>query len=85
MTSLIKLLARPQFANLKSFTMPTHMKLKKTTLKQISKACPMLEGIDFGYDEATTCVNVKDRDLVECTELFANLKSVRFDMVSKSS
>jgi hypothetical protein len=53
MTYLLKLLARPMFANLKSLAIPYKLTLGKSSIKQIAKACPHLEFWDLGYSRST--------------------------------
>ncbi|KAL9191435.1 hypothetical protein ACHAXT_001141 [Thalassiosira profunda] len=78
MTELIRLLGRPQFENLKLLSIPYKVKLGKSSIKQIAKACPHLETFDIGY----SCGNVhaKDGDFPDIAMHLAQLTSVRFDM-----
>ena len=78
MTYLIKLLGRPQFANLKSLAIPYKLSLGKSSCKQIAKVCPHLETWDLGYSRSTA--GGKDADLLEAAERFTNLTSIRTDM-----
>ena len=74
MTSFIKLLGRVQFANLKSLSLPSKLKLGKTSPKQIAAACPLIEMLDI------TRVKAKDDALVAVAEHFPRLGSVKTDM-----
>jgi hypothetical protein len=78
LTSVVALLRRPQFANLKSLVLPCQVKLGKSGLKSIAKACPRLEIWDVGYSRSAC--RVKDDDLIEAAETFVNLTSIRTDM-----
>lgn len=74
MTSFLKLLGRPQFANLKTLSIPYKLKFGKTSCKQISLACPHLESLDING------IKAKDHDLVDVAERFTNLTSISIDM-----
>ena len=78
MTSLLKVLGRPQFAGLKHLALPYKVKLGKNSMKQIAKLLPHIETFDVGYYDAN--VKAKDCDLMALTEHFTNLNSVRTDM-----
>ncbi|KAL7529470.1 hypothetical protein ACHAXR_002983 [Thalassiosira sp. AJA248-18] len=78
MTSFLKLLSRPQFANLKALTMPYKLTVGKSGIQKIAKACPHLEMWDYGYSRSTCGGN--DVDLLEAAERFTNLTSIRTDM-----
>ncbi|KAL9181326.1 hypothetical protein ACHAXT_010131 [Thalassiosira profunda] len=78
MTSLLKLLGRPQFASLRALALPYKVKLGKNSVKQISQVCPQLEICDLGYYSKNT--KAKDADLFAVTEYFPNLTSLRTDM-----
>ncbi len=76
--TLLTLLGRPQFSNLKSLTLPFKVKLGKTTIASIAKTCPLLEVWNVGYGrDAGRC---KDGDLVDAAEKFTNLTSIRTNM-----
>ena len=77
-TSLLALLGRPQFANLKSLMLPFKVKLGKCSIKAISNVCPHLETWDVGY--SCGAGRGKDDDLVEAAETFVNLTSIRTSM-----
>jgi hypothetical protein len=77
-TSLLALLNRPQFANLKSLMLPYKVKLGKCSIKAISNACPHLETWDVGY--SCGAGRGKDDHLVEAAETFVNLTSIRTNM-----
>ena len=77
-TSLLALLGRPQFANLKSLMLPFRVKLGKCSIKAISNVCPHLETWDVGY--SCGAGRGKDDDLIEAAETFVNLTSIRTSM-----
>lgn len=79
MTGLLKLLQRPQFANVKAFAFPMKVKMGENTMKQLAKALPHLETLDLLESKA------KDRDLVAAIENFPSLKSLRVDTWNVSS
>ena len=85
MTSVLQLLARPQFANLKALTLPTKIKLGKTSLKQIAKHCPSLEELDMGYTHHFGGIHPKDDDLMDVAEHLPNLSGIGVDMWSATS
>ena len=80
-TGLVQLLGRPQLASLTNLTIPYKIKIGKTTMKQIAKACPHLEALDMGYT-FNSGINPKDDDLIQAAESFPSLKSMRHDMWS---
>ncbi len=82
MKSLLALLARPQFANLKSLTIPDKVKVGKTSIKQIAKSCPHMEKFVLGYSETRgwTCAHAKSEDIVEAATHLLSLKAIHFDM-----
>mmetsp|Transcript_14828 Transcript_14828/g.25309 ORF Transcript_14828/g.25309 Transcript_14828/m.25309 type:complete len:410 (-) Transcript_14828:207-1436(-) len=80
MQSFLKLLARPQFANLKSLTMPCKVKLGKNGVKQMARVCPQLEAFDLGFSGHITGAKPKDEDIINIAETFPNLTSIRIDM-----
>ena len=83
MTSFLKLLERPQFANLKALALPYKVKLGKNSVKQLAKLLPHLELFDPGYySHNTKCTN---SDLIAATEHFTCLTSLRADMESATS
>lgn len=49
MTQLLNLLNRPQFALLKSLSLPNTVRVSKNFIEKLAKACPMLEDIDLGF------------------------------------
>ena len=73
MTSLIELLGRPQFANIKALALPYKVKLGKQSIKKIGNSCPFIEAFDI--ERANT--KAKDADLNELPKHFSNLSSVR--------
>ena len=85
MTYLLKLLGRPQFANLKSLAIPYKIKLGKTSCKQIAKVCPHLETLDLGWAGSYFGPKAKDHDLLDAAEHFTNLTSIRTDMYNVTS
>jgi hypothetical protein len=74
MTSLLALLSRPQFANLKYLQLPNKCKVGKNSLRSISKACPNLETFDMGGSRGG------DSDLLTASEIFSNLTGLYFSM-----
>ena len=76
--TLLTLLKRPQFSNLKSLTLPFKVKLGKTTIASIAKICPLLEIWNVGYGRDAG--RGKDSDLVDAAEKFPNLISIRTNM-----
>lgn len=83
MTSLVKLLASPQFANLKALALPYKVKLGKGSVKQLAKALPHLETFDVGFYSHNT--KAKDEDIVSATENFTCLSGLRTDMWNVTS
>ena len=77
-TYLIKLLGRPQFANLKYLAMPYKLTLGKSTIKQIAKACPHLEYWDMGFSRSTA--GGSDADLIDAADKFTSLTGIATDM-----
>ena len=77
-TTLLALLGRPQFANLKFLAVPFKLRLKSSTIASISKVCPHLETWDIGYGKGTG--RGKDCDLVDAAEKFTKLTSIRTNM-----
>jgi hypothetical protein len=82
-TSLIALLGRPQFSNLKFLALPDMVKLKTTTVASIAKVCPLLETWDVGYGKNTGRGN--DCHLMDAAEKFTNLASIRTTMWTVTS
>ena len=74
MTSLLALLSRPQFANLKYLQLPNKCKVGKKSLRSISKSCPNLETFDMGGSRGS------DSDLLTASEIFSNLTGLHFSM-----
>jgi hypothetical protein len=77
-TSLLALLGRPQFTNLKTLILPFKVKLGKSSIKAIANSCPHLETWDVGYSRGAG--RGKDGDLIEAAETFVNLTSIRTSM-----
>ncbi|KAL7552429.1 hypothetical protein ACHAWF_015666 [Thalassiosira exigua] len=84
MKSVLELLGRPQFSNLKFLAIPSKINLGKTGLKQISRLCPQLESLDVGYS-ASSGQNPRDSDLMEATERFTCLTGLRTNMWNATS
>ena len=83
MTSLLKLLERPQFGKVKALALPYKVKLGKNSVKQLAKLLPHLEVFDPGYySKNTKCT---DSDLLAATEYFTELISLRTDMSKVTS
>lgn len=83
MTSLLKLLERPQFGKVKALALPYKVKLGKNSVKQLAKLLPHLEVFDPGYySKNTKCT---DSDLLAATEYFTELHSLRTDMSKVTS
>ena len=74
MTSLLALLGRPQFTNLKHLQLPNKCKVGKNSLRSIARACPNLETFDMGGSRGS------DSDLVSASEVFSNLTGLHFSM-----
>ena len=74
MTSLLALLGRPQFTNLKYLQLPNKCKVGKNSLRSIARACPNLETFDMGGSRGS------DSDLVSASEVFSNLTGLHFSM-----
>lgn len=83
MTSLLKLLREPQFANLKALALPHKVKLGASSTKQLARALPYLETFDVGYYSGQT--KAKDKDLMDAVEQFPNLSGLRTDMWNVTS
>ena len=83
MTSLVKLLGCPQFANLKALALPYKVKLGKGSIKQLAKALPHLETFDVGFYSQNA--KAKDEDIVSATENFTSLSGLRTDMWNVTS
>jgi len=71
-TSLLTLLGRPQFTNLKHLQLPPKCKVGKNSLRSISRACPNLETFDMGESRGV------DSDLLNAAEIFSNLTGLHF-------
>lgn len=81
MTKLQDLLRRPQFANLKHFSMPRKgVKLSQKSIKTLSQLCPHVEEINLGYDGHVTGAKPKDADLISMAENFSNLNTIHTNM-----
>eukprot|EP00970_Alexandrium_tamarense_P005794 scaffold944_cov115-Alexandrium_tamarense.AAC.15 len=76
---MVELLSRRQFSNLKSLAVPNYVKLGKSGLKQIAKACPQLTSFEWGFNMISG-PRPKDSDLMEVTVHFPNLTSLRTEM-----
>jgi hypothetical protein len=74
MTSFLALLERPQFASLKYLSLPYKVKLGKTGISSIAKACPHLETWEVGFLHCSG--KQTDNDLIEAIEHFPNLTSI---------
>lgn len=74
-TTLLALLGRPQFKNLKFLALPDMVKLKTNTIASIAKVCPFLETWDVGYCRKSG--RGKDCHLMDAAEKFVNLTSIR--------
>ena len=74
MTSLLALLGRPQFTNLKYLQLPNKCKVGKNSLRSIARACPNLETFDMGGSRGS------DSDLLTATEVFSKLTGLHFCM-----
>ena len=89
MTSLLKILGRPQFSTLKGLAIPYNAKIGKNSMKQLAKVLPHLETLDLGYYHSglnwTAKANCTNGDLLAATELFTNLTSFRIDMCKITS
>lgn len=83
MTSLLKLLARPQFATLKGLALPRKVKLGKSSVRQLAKLLPHLETFDVGYYNQNA--KATDTDLLAVATQFGNLTSLRTDMWNVTS
>ena len=79
MTSFLKLLSRPQFGNVKYLSLPSKLKLGKTTGKSLANLCPLLETIDLMGSKA------KDTDLLDLVQKNTNLSTVITDMWNATS
>ena len=79
MTSFLKLLSRPQFGNVKHLSLPSKLKIGKTSGKSIANLCPLLETIDIMGAKA------KDTDLLDLVEKNTNLTTVITDMWNMTS
>jgi hypothetical protein len=77
-TTLLALLGRPQFANLKFLALPYKVKLGKATIASIAKVCPHLETWDVGYSKGSG--RGKDSDLMDAVEKFTKLTSIGTNM-----
>eukprot|EP00956_Cyclotella_meneghiniana_P017259 scaffold27914_cov35-Cyclotella_meneghiniana.AAC.1 len=73
MTGLLKLLQRPQFANVKAFAFPKKVKIGDNTMKQLAKALPHLEALDLSDSKA------KDQHVMAAIENFPSLNALRID------
>jgi hypothetical protein len=76
MTQLLKLLACPPFASLKTLVPPDRVRMRAKALKQIAKACPLLESIDLGYS-LWSIMKIEDKDLMSLPLLFPHLKHIQ--------
>jgi hypothetical protein len=87
MTRFIKLLQRPQFASLKKLCFPNiYRTLNRNFLQSFSKACPLLEELDF---ETVYGNNVGVRpygdELQKLPVIFPNLKKISLEMLRSTS
>ena len=78
MTDWLQLLGRPQFSALKSFTIPSNIKLGKTGMQKLAAVCPHLEDMDAGF--ACESPFPTDADLVAASTLFPRLTKIGFNM-----
>ena len=79
MTSFLKLLSRPQFGNVKHLSLPSKLKLGKTSGKSLANLCPLLETIDIMGSKA------KDADLLDLVEKNTKISTVITDMWNMTS
>ena len=80
MTSLLKTLKRPQFANIRNLALPRHVKLGKQGVKQLGKILPNLESLDFGFSLFSGGPCVSDEELVSIVSTLPNLSGLATDM-----
>ncbi|EJK58607.1 hypothetical protein THAOC_21256 [Thalassiosira oceanica] len=78
MKSFLKVLERPQFAQVRYLSLPSYCKLGKTTMKQISKACPFLTTLNIGYTGYLSGSSMREQHLLDAAEHMMNLSSIRF-------
>lgn len=78
MKSFLKVLERPQFAQVRYLSLPSYCKLGKTTMKQISKACPFLTTLNIGYTGFLSGSSMREQHLLDAAEHMMNLSSIRF-------
>jgi hypothetical protein len=76
MTQLLKLLACPQFASVKTLVPPDKVRMRAKALEQIAKACPLLESIDLGYS-IWSIMKIENKDLMSLPSLFPHLKHIQ--------
>ena len=80
MTSLLKTLKRPQFANIKNLALPRNVKLGKQGVKQLGKILPNLESLDIGFSLFSGGPCVSDEELVSIVNTLPNLGGLATDM-----
>jgi hypothetical protein len=79
MDQLLKLLARPQFACLRTLVPPEKVRMRTKALDQISKFCPLMESIDVGFS-LWSHMKIDDAGLLSLPSLFPHLKAVQLGM-----
>jgi hypothetical protein len=84
MGRFLKILQRPQFASLKYLNFPDIDRTRsRHVFHHISKACPLLEDIDFATVYNATKVGVRPypHDMPKLPALFPNLKKISLEMI----
>lgn len=78
-SDLLSLLSRRQFSSLKCLVTPVKLRMPKTAIVFISKACPLLEEIDVGYSIYSE-IHITDTNLLALPKLFPRLSKIRLSL-----
>jgi hypothetical protein len=84
MGRFLKILQRPQFASLKYLNFPDIDRTRsRNVFHHVSKACPLLEDIDFAtvYNARKVGVRPYPFDMPKLPALFPNLKKISLEMI----
>jgi hypothetical protein len=87
MARFIKLLQRPQFASLKKLCFPNiYRTLNRNFLHSFSKACPLLEELDFETVYGNNIgVRPYGNEMEKLPVIFPNLKKISLEMLGSTS
>jgi hypothetical protein len=88
MARFTELLRRPQFASLKKLGFPKiYRTVSRDIFRDFSKACPLLEELDFETVHAGDKLGVRPRnfEMEKLPVIFPNLKKISLEMIQYSS